>query len=284
MSITPTGSVLPVIVSAVLVFTATDVAAQQATAKRRWVSEYDAQALVGAPITRPAVIRNYGPIDVGGEGTRVGNGDQPAVDLYPRRSAAAPAQAGATTAEEPPIDTALYPNYYNPSFSGYGNYGSYAGIGYSGHPYGAANGPTNYPPWLYRPRYFYPYRYYPLRTGFSVYNPYFYNNNTYYGRYAAPTWSGYGGFAFPYHFGAFGSGGAGYNFGGFGFPYRYGVFGYPYPGLYNQVFNYTPSPAYFMYPGMGGLYNPPGFWGFPGYYGYAGYGMPVNLPANAFYW
>lgn len=271
-----------VLLLAGLISLTSNAAAQQATA-RRWISEYDAQALAGAPITRPAVIRNYSPVDLGGDGTRVGNGDQPAVDLYPGRSAATSAQPGTATAEAPPVDTALY-QYYNPSFIGYGNYASYAGVGYSGHPYGAAYGWTSYPPWLYRSRYLYPYRYYPLRTGFSIYNPYFSYGNTFGGSYAAPRWSGYGGFAFPYQFGAFGSSGPGSAFGGFGFPYRYGIFGYPYPGLYNQSFAYMPSPAYFMYPGMGGLYNPPGFWGFPGYYGYAGYGMPVNLPANAFYW
>ena len=273
----------PAVLSLVfLLLSASGAAAQQVNGER-WLSEYDAQALAGAPITRPAVIRNYGSVDLGGGGTRVGNADEPAIDLYPQRGAGTLPSAGAATAGQPPVDTTLYP-YFNPSFTGYGNYGSFAGSGYAGHPYGAATGWTNYPTWLYRPRYFYPYRYYPLRTGFSVYNPYFYYNNTYYGGYSAPAWSGYGGFSFPYHFGAFGSGGPGYTFGGFGYPYRYGVFGYPYPGLYNQIFNYTPSPAYFMYPGLGGLYNPPGFWGFPGFYGYAGYGMPMNLPANAFYW
>ena len=243
--------------------------AQQSAKAPRWVSEYDAQALAGAPITWPAVIRNYGPVDVGGGGTRVGNGDEPAVD------------------------TTLYANYYNPSFVGYNNYGygsrgfgnyaSYGGMGYGGHPLGW----TNYPPWLYRSRYLYPYRYYPLRTGFSVYNPYFYYNNTYGGGYSSPFWSGgYGGFAFPYHFGAFGTGGAGYRFGGFGYPYRYGIFGYPYPNLFSLSYNYLPSPAYFMYPGLGGLYVPPGFVGFPGYYGYAGYGLPLSPPGyvGAFYW
>ncbi|HVA46097.1 MAG TPA: hypothetical protein VNH11_06955 [Pirellulales bacterium] len=273
------------LLSAILLMAADHAAAQQAAARKRWISEYDAQVLAGAPITRPAVIRNYQPIDLGGSGTRVGNSDEPAVDLYSRRNSLARPQTGAGNGNEPAVDTALYP-YYNPSFIGYGNYGSYAGYGYGGHPYGvgAAYGPTNYPPWLYRPRYFYPYRYYPLRTGWSVYNPYFYYNNSYYGGYSSPFWTGFGGFAFPYHFGAFGSGGAGYTFGGFGQPYRYGIFGYPYPGLFNQTWAYQPSPAYFMYPGMGGLYSPPGFYGFPGYYGYAGYGMGLATPAGGFYW
>ncbi|HEV3344244.1 MAG TPA: hypothetical protein VG125_27965 [Pirellulales bacterium] len=231
--------------------------AQQRSTRSRWVSAYDAQSLAGAPVTRPAVIRNLGPVDLGGGGTRVGNGDAPAVD------------------------TTLYPNYYNPSFIGYNNYASYGGIGYGGRPLGW----TNYPPWLYRPRYLYPYRYYPLRTGFSVYNPYFYNN-TYYGGYASPFWTGYGGFSFPYQFGAYGTGGAGSPYGAFGYPYRYGIFGYPYPGMFSQPYNYSPSPAYFMYPGLGGLYVPPGFVGQPGYYGYAGYGLPVSPPAytGGFYW
>lgn len=231
-----------------------DALAQNKSSAKRWVNEYDTLTLAGAPLTRPAVIRNYGPVDLGGGGTRVGNGDEPA------------------------IDTALYGNYVNPSFVGYNNYGNYAsygGIGYGGHPLGW----TNYPPWLYRPRYFYPYRYYPLRTGFSVYNPYFYYNNTWYGGYSSPFFSGYGGFGFPNQFGS-------YPYGGFGFPYRYGVFGYPYPGLFSSSYSYLPSSAYFMYPGLGGLYVPPGFVGFPGYYGYAGYGLPVSPPAypGAFYW
>ncbi|HWB10054.1 MAG TPA: hypothetical protein VG826_12550 [Pirellulales bacterium] len=239
--------------------------AQQPAAARRWISAYEAQRLAGAPVTQPAVIRNFGPVDLGGGGTRVGNGDEPAVD------------------------TVLYGNYYNPSFMGYNSYGYGNYASYGGRPLGW----TNYPPWLYRPRYFYPYRYYPLRTGFSVYNPYFYYNNTYYGGYASPFWTGYGGFGFPYHFGAFGAGGAnygaggaGYTFGGFGYPYRYGVFGYPYPGLFSLPYAYMPSPAYFMYPGLGGLYTPPGFVGQPGYAGYAGYGLPVSPPAytGGFYW
>jgi hypothetical protein len=231
------------------------VSAQQRSATRRWVSEYDAQVLVGAPVTRPPAIRNYGPVDLGGAGTRVDTGDQPAVD------------------------TTLYGNYFNPSFVGYNNYGyrsygSYGGLGYGGRPLGW----TNYPPWLYRPRYLYPYRYYPLRTGFSVYNPYFYNNNTWYGGYSSPFWTGYGGFSFPNHFGYYGTTG-GFPYAGFAYPYRYGVFGYPYPGMFNLTYNYSPSPAYFMYPGLGGLYVPPGFVGFPGYYGYGGYGLPVSPPA-----
>jgi hypothetical protein len=234
--------------------------AQQRAKSPRWVSEYDAQALAGSPVTQAAVIRNYGPVDLGGGGTRVGTGDQPA------------------------IDTTLYANYYNPSFVGYNNYGNnygYGGFGYVGRPLGW----TNYPPWLYRPRYYYPYRYYPLRTGYSVYNPYFYNN-TWYGGYSSPYWTGYGGFGFPNHFGAFGVAGAGYSFGGFGYPYRYGIFGYPYPGLFNLSYNYLPSPAYYMYPGLGGLYLPPGYVGFPGYYGYGGYGVPLAPPgyAGGFYW
>ncbi|HET6879332.1 MAG TPA: hypothetical protein VFI31_04225 [Pirellulales bacterium] len=236
--------------------------AQERTSSPRWVNEYDAQVLVGAPITQPAVLRNYGPVDLGGGGTRVGNGDEPA------------------------IDTTLYANYYNPSFVGYrgftGNYASYGGMGYGGHPLGLSNSPA----YLYRSRYLYPYRYYPPGTGFSIYNPYFPSNNTFYGGYASPYWTGYGGFGFPYHFGAFGSGGAGYTFGGFGQPYRYGVFGYPYPGLFSLPYSYMPSAAYFMYPGLGGLYFPPGFAGFPGYFGYSSYGLPLNSPnyAGALYW
>lgn len=41
-------------------------------------------------------------------------------------------------------------------------------VGYP--PYGL--GP--YYPWIYRPRYVYPYRYYPLRFGYSYYSPYAY--------------------------------------------------------------------------------------------------------------
>ncbi|HEX5447142.1 MAG TPA: hypothetical protein VFW87_25220 [Pirellulales bacterium] len=323
----------------------------------RWLSDYEAQFLVGAPITRSDRPRNYGPVDLGGGGTVVGNGDQPAVDNIPPPAAMPPAamppsavppevdtadgepQADSQPEGQPRIDTTLYRGYYNPSFVGYRSYASYAGFGYGGMPYGW----TNYPPWLYRPRYFYPYRYYPLRTGFSVYNPYFYYNNTWYGRYANPFWSGYGGFAFPYHFGGYGSGGyrgagaggpggaygsggytgggfgaggfgaggfgassfggggfgqyrpsaAGgsarlppYSFGGFGYPYRYGAFGYPVLGLYRSVYNYLPSYAYFLYPGLGGLYIPPGFAGFPGYYGYHGYGLPLGSLGyrGGFYW
>ena len=286
---------------------------------RRWVSDYDAQVFAGAPITQPALLRNYGALDPA-------PGDRP--DLAPRQTAGG---AGGSPDGAAPIDTTLYGAYYNPSFVGYGNqaafagrqptyngsgghaafggrYASYSGYGYSGFPVGW----TNYPPWRYRPRYFYPYRYYPIRTGFSVYNPQFFYNNTWYGRYANPFWSGYGGFGFPYHFGGLGpaaggglysgfgggygglgggyggfgasvGGSGGYGFGGFGYPYRYGVFGYPYPSLARSVHNYLPSFAYFMYPGMGGLYVPPGFWGFPGYYGYGGYGLPVGS-LGGFYW
>lgn len=247
--------------------------AQRISSARRWLSGYDAQILAGAPVMPPAVSRNFGAVDLGGGGTRVGNGAQPA------------------------IDATLDANHYNPSFVGYRSYGnasyaSYGGQGYGGFPLGW----TNYPPYLSRSRFMYPYRYYPMRTGFSVYNPYFYYNNTFYGRYASPFWSGFGGFGFPYHFGAFGSGGAGaggardvgagYTFGGFGYPYRYGVFGYPYPGLFSLPYSYLPSTAYFMYPGLGGLYIPPGFVTFPGYRGYGGYGRPLMAPnyAGAFYW
>jgi hypothetical protein len=253
----------------ILLMTLGHAQAQERSKAPRWLGEYDAQALAGAPVTQPAVIRNFGPVDLGGGGTRMGNGDQPA------------------------IDTTLYQNYYNPSFIGYHSYGagnfygsdnyaSYGGMGYGGHPLGW----TNYPPYAYRSRYLYPYRYYPLRTGFSVYNPYFYYNNTYYGGYASPFWTGYGGFGFPYHFGGYGAGGAGYTFGGFGYPYRYGVFGYPYPGLFSLTYSYMPSAAYFMYPGLGGLYVPPGFVTFPGYRGYGAYGVPLAPPnyAGALYW
>lgn len=313
----------------------------------RWLSDYEAQFLVGAPITRPEPPRNFGPVDLGGGGTVVGNGDQPAIGgTLPTGGEymADDADAGTGAAEgaggQPRVDTTLYRAYYNPSFVGYRSYASYAGYGYGGMPYGW----TNYPPWLYRPRYFYPYRYYPLRTGFSVYNPYFYYNNTYYGRYANPFWSGSGGFGFPYHFGGYGSGGYGgagyggpggpygsggytgggfgmgrlggggfggfggfgssdlrqyrpsaaggsafvppYSFGGFGYPYRYGVFGYPVLGLYRSVYNYLPTYAYFLYPGLGGLYVPPGFVGFPGYYGYGGYALSRgSVPyRGGFYW
>ncbi|HEX7447020.1 MAG TPA: hypothetical protein VF306_05720 [Pirellulales bacterium] len=318
----------------------------------RWITDYEAQMLVGAPITFGDRPRNYGPVDLGGGGTVVGNGDQPAVDdlaVPPPMSPTAIPPAALPPAALPPagdlshddahsrearggqprVDTTLYRAYYNPSFVGYRSYASYAGFGYGGMPYGW----TNYPPWLYRPRYFYPYRYYPLRTGFSVYNPRFYYNNTWYGRYANPFWSGYGGFAFPYHFGGYGSGGQGgagyggsggpygsggytgggfgagafggggfgqyrpsaaggsaflppYSFGGFGYPYRYGAFGYPVLGLYRSVYNYLPSYAYFLYPGLGGLYIPPGFVGFPGYYGYSGYGLPLGSLGyrGGFYW
>jgi hypothetical protein len=311
----------------------------QPAAVERWVSDYDAQVFAGAPLTQPALLRNYGALEPAA-------GDRP--DLAPQQSPTAAAGSPADD-DAAPIDTTLYGGYYNPSFVGYGHqaafagrqpsygqsanqaafggrYASYGGFGYGGFPVGS----TNYPPWLYRPRYFYPYRNYPPRTGFSVYNPQFFYNNTWYGRYANPFWSGYGGFAFPYHFGGlgpaaasnggyrgFGSGyggpggygayrgpgglggpggyggfgasyggrAGGYGFGGFGFPYRYGVFGYPYPSLARSVHSYLPSFAYFMYPGMGGLYVPPGFWGFPGYYGYAGYGLPVgSLGGGGFYW
>lgn len=294
----------------------------------RWLTDYEAQFLVGALITRPEPPRNFGPVDLGGGGTVVGNGDQPDVGSTLPPGSDYPVDDDAGSSEDaggqPRVDTTLYRGYYNPSFVGYRSYASYGGYGYGGMPYGW----TDYPPWLYRPRYFYPYRYYPLRTGFSVYNPYFYYNNTYYGRYANPYWSGYGGFAFPYHFGGFGTGGYGgagyggpggpygiggltgggfgssdlrqyrpsaaggsafvppYSFGGFGYPYRYGVFGYPVLGLYRSVYNYLPTYAYFMYPGMGGLYIPPGFVGFPGYYGYMGYGLsPGSVPyRGGFYW
>lgn len=305
----------------------------------RWLTDYEAQFLVGAPITRPEPPRNFGPVDLGGRGTVVGNSDQPDVGgtLPPGGDYPTDDDVGSSAegpAGQPRVDTTLYRGYYNPSFVGYRSYASYGGFGYGGVPYGW----TDYPPWLYRPRYFYPYRYYPLRTGFSVYNPYFYYNNTYYGRYANPFWSGYGGFAFPYHFGSFGTGGFGsagyggaggpygsggytgggfgieglsgggfgssdlrqyrpsaaggsafvppYSFGGFGYPYRYGVFGYPVLGLYRSVYNYLPTYAYFMYPGLGGLYVPPGFVGFPGYYGYMGYGLsPGSVPyRGGFYW
>lgn len=256
---------------------------------RRWLSDYEAQILAGAPIAQADSPRNFGAID--------GAGGAPDEFDAPSANGIAAAERGATVIDEsagntPRVDTTLYRGYFNPSFIGYRRYASYGGYGYGGFPYGW----TDYPPWLYRPRYFYPYRYYPLRTGFSVYNPNFYYNNTWYGGYANPFWSGYGGFGFPYHFGGLGQyrgsalGGSAfvqpYSFGGFGYPYSYGVYGYPAIGLYRSVYNYTPSYAYFLYPGLGGLYVPPGYVGFPGYYGYMGYGLSAgSVPyRGGFYW
>ena len=58
----------------------------------------------------------------------------------------------------------------------------------------AAWGP--YRPWLYRPRWIYPYRYYPLRWSYSLYSPYYFYSP--YRWYAGPVWGyvgwpGYGG-------------------------------------------------------------------------------------------
>jgi hypothetical protein len=115
------------------------------------------------------------------------------------------------------------------------------------------------------------------QLGYSVYNPNFFYGNSYYGGYGAPGWTGYGGFGFPNSFGAFSS---------FGYPYAYGVYGYPYYNYMRPTHAYLPSYAYFMYPGVGGLYVPPGYFGFPGYYGYGGYGTPLGNYGygGAFYW
>ncbi len=111
----------------------------------------------------------------------------------------------------------------------------------------------------------------------SVYNPYFFYNNSYYGGYSSPFYTGFGGFGFPISFGAYRA---------FGYPYSYGVYGYPYYNYLRGSYAYMPSYAYFMYPGLGALYVPPGFYGFPGYYGYGGYGMPLGNfgYGGAFYW
>lgn len=246
-----------------------------------YISSSDAQALVNAPIARNYFPRNYGSTDVGGKGTAIGSG-------IPQVPA------------EPATITTLYGgygNYASPQSVGYGagfgpsglygagygwGYGPYQGMagGYASYS-GIGGGPAGFPigirSGLYRPRYFYPYWYYPARTGFSVYNPYFYYGNSYYGGYSAPIWSGYGGFGFPNSFGAYA---------GFGYPYNYGVYGYPYYNYMRPTHAYMPSYAYFMYPGVGGLYVPPGYFGFPGYYGYGGYGMPLGSfgYGGAFYW
>lgn len=252
----------------------------------RTVSESDAQALVNAPISRNYVPdgfykrhaepRNFGPTDVGGRGTATGRG----ISQVP---------------DEPFTNTTLYggyDSYFTPrgyvggmgtgglyGFGygwGYGPYqavvGGYGGIGGGpiGFPYGIGSG-------LYGPRYFAPYWYYPARTGFSVYNPYFYYGNSYYGGYSAPAWTGFGGFGYPYSATAFG---------GFAYPYAYGVYGYPYYSYLRPTQMYLPTYSYFMNPGMGGLYVPPGYYGFPGYYGYGGYGTPLGSYGygGAFYW
>lgn len=252
----------------------------------RTISESEAQALVNAPISRNYVSsgfysryakpRNYGATDVGGRGTATGRG----ISQVP---------------DEPFTTTTLYGGYsqyftprgyvgsamgtgglYGFGYGwGYGPYqmavGGYGGIGGGpiGFPYGMGAG-------LYRPRYFAPYWYYPARTGFSVYNPYFYYGNSFYGGYSAPAWSGYGGFGFPYSA----------TFGGFGYPYSYAAYGYPYYSFMRPTQTYLPTYAYFMYPGVGGLYVPPGYFGFPGYYGYGGYGTPLGSYGygGAFYW
>jgi hypothetical protein len=165
-----------------------------------YISSSDAQALVNAPIARNYFPRNYGSTDVGGKGTAIGSGI-PQVPAEPATittlyggygNYASPQSVGYGAGFGP---SGLYGAGYGWGFGPYqgmaGGYASYSGIGGGpvGFPIGIRSG-------LYRPRYFYPYWYYPARTGFSVYNPYFYYGNSYYGGYSAPIWSGYGGFCF----------------------------------------------------------------------------------------
>lgn len=221
----------------------------------------EAQMLVDAPITRHYQLpRNYGPTDVGGRGTAIGSGISQVPD------------------EAPTIGTIYggYDSYFGwpggaPSALAYSaGFAPSLGGGPVGLPIGIRSG-------IYHPRYFAPYWYAPLRTGYWVYNPNFFYGNSYYGGYSSPFYTGFGGFGFPYSFGAYRS---------FGYPYSYGVYGYPYYNYLRPSYAYTPTYAYFMYPGQGALYVPPGFYGFPGYYGYGGYGMPLGNfgYGGAFYW
>ena len=222
--------------------------------------------MVNAPIARNYHLprnnspRNYGPTDVGGRGTGIGRGISQVPD------------------ELPTIRTI---------YGGYDRYFGMPGGGMQGLAYSAGfaptlgGGPIGSPvgirSGIYHPRYFAPYWYSPLRGGLSVYNPYFFYGNSYYGGYSSPFYTGFGGFGFPYSFGAYRA---------FGYPYSYGVYGYPYYNYLRGSYAYMPSYAYFMYPGLGALYVPPGFYGFPGYYGYGGYGMPLGNfgYGGAFYW
>ncbi|HVX63989.1 MAG TPA: hypothetical protein VHC19_25425 [Pirellulales bacterium] len=235
------------------------------------ISSSEAQALVNAPIARNYFLpyndlpRNYGPTDVGGRGTGVGLGISQVPD------------------ELPTVRTV---------YGGYDRYFGVPGGALQGLAYSAGFAPTlGSPTWgggpmgspvgirsgVYHPRYFAPYWYSPLRAGLSVYNPYFFYNNSYYGGYSSPFYMGFGGFGFPNSFGAYRA---------FGYPYSYGVYGYPYYNYLRGSYAYMPSYAYFMYPGLGALYVPPGFYGFPGYYGYGGYGMPLGNfgYGGSFYW
>lgn len=188
-------------------------ARQYGSASHRAVSSSEAQALVDAPIARNYLPRNYGPTDVGGKGTAVGNG-------IPQ------------VAAEPTTLTTFY-----------GGYGAYAW------------------PWRPGPRFGYP------SYGYPFFGPQIYYGNWRYGGYGAPFYSGFARFSYPYNYGALG-------------------YGYPSYGCLRPTYAYPANAAYALYPGVGGLYVPPGYFGFPGHYGYGGYGIP---PGNfgyggAFYW
>ena len=276
------------------------------------LSSSEAQALVDAPISRNYLPRNFGPTDVGGKGTATGDGiPQVPSDLaiittvYGGVGGFGGGRGGWIGGAGPAYGGVLGRGSWGGGWgggwggvvAGYGGYASPVGIRAAGYgwgygPYqrsagayagfsGIGGGPVGYPfgfnSGVYQPRYFAPYWYSPLRAGYGVYNPGFYYGNSYYGGYGAPGWTGYSGFGFPNSFASFGS---------FGYPYAYGVYGYPYYNYMRPTHAYLPSYAYFMYPGMGGLYSPPGYFGFPGYYGYAGYGMPLGNYGygGAFYW
>ena len=151
--------------------------------------------------------------------------------------------------DEPFTTTTLY--------GGYSHYFSPLGYGYGG--LFAPGGLYGWG-WGYRPSW-----YFPGGIGASLYNPYFYYGSSYYGGIGAAPWGGYG---------------------GFGYPYSYAAYGYPYYSFMRPTQMYLPTYAYFMYPGVGGLYVPPGYFGFPGYYGYGGYGTPLGSYGygGAFYW
>ena len=150
--------------------------------------------------------------------------------------------------DEPFSTTTLYGGYSH-YFSPLG-YGSLLGTGGM---YGFGWG------FGYRPMW-----YFPAGIGAS-YNPYFYYGSSYYGGLGVPPWSGYG---------------------GFGYPYSYAAYGYPYYSFMRPAQMYFPTYAYFMYPGVGGLYVPPGYFNYPGYFGYGGYGAPLGFYGygGAFYW
>ena len=109
-----------------------------------------------------------------------------------------------------------------------------------------------------------------------------------YSHYFSPLGYGYGGLFAPGGLYGWGWGyrPSWYFPGGIGYPYSYAAYGYPYYSFMRPAQMYFPTYAYFMYPGVGGVYVPPSYFGYPGYFGYGGYGTPLGFYGygGAFYW